>query len=297
MNRDHAPYYRLAGKSRLEKSVNSLLGLVEGIAIDRAINRGEIEFLRLWIEEHADVRNSHPYTELLPVVASAIEDGVLTKEEHDDIVWLCERLTNSDYFDQTTTDLQKLHAILAGIASDGIVSRAELDGLSEWIQRHEHLKSCWPYDEADSIVTSILADGRIDEEEHKQILSFLGEFVDIADGRTISNPGVLSEGSIQGVCAVCPQIEFARKRFCFTGASTRYPRSRLFEIVQQLGGETSKGLTQQVDYLVIGADGNPCWAYACYGRKVEAAIALRKQGSRLLIIHESDFHDAVADNI
>lgn len=34
---------------------------------------------------------------------------------------------------------------------------------------------------------------------------------------------------------------------------------------------------------------NPCWAYACYGRKVEQAIGLRKAGSQLLLVHEADF--------
>ena len=65
--------------------------------------------------------------------------------------------------------------------------------------------------------------------------------------------------------------------------------------VGKLGGEVITSVTKQVTYLVIGADGNPCWAYACYGRKVEKAVELRKQGIRILIIHENDFHDAVAD--
>jgi hypothetical protein len=63
-----------------------------------------------------------------------------------------------------------------------------------------------------------------------------------------------------------------------------------------LGGEFVSSVTAKVKYLVIGAEGNPCWTYACYGRKVEKAVELRKSGVRLLIIHENDFHDAVADN-
>ena len=57
----------------------------------------------------------------------------------------------------------------------------------------------------------------------------------------------------------------------------------------------ASGPGKRVDYLVIGADGNPCWAFACYGRKVEKAVELRKSGVRIMIIHESDFHDAVLD--
>lgn len=65
--------------------------------------------------------------------------------------------------------------------------------------------------------------------------------------------------------------------------------------MQGLGGEVVNHVSSHVDYLVIGADGNPCWAYACYGRKVEKAVQLRKKGGRILLVHENDFHDAVAD--
>lgn len=54
-------------------------------------------------------------------------------------------------------------------------------------------------------------------------------------------------------------------------------------------------MNKPVNYLIVGAEGNPCWKFSCYGRKVEKAVELRKEGSRLLIIHELDFHDAVAD--
>ena len=38
MHPDHRPYLKFTSRSRLEKSVNSLLGLVEGIAIDGSID-------------------------------------------------------------------------------------------------------------------------------------------------------------------------------------------------------------------------------------------------------------------
>jgi hypothetical protein len=45
--------------------------------------------------------------------------------------------------------------------------------------------------------------------------------------------------------------------------------------VKGRGVTTSKSVVRGLNYLVIGADGNPCWTYACYGRKVEAAVILR----------------------
>jgi NAD-dependent DNA ligase len=295
MHSDHIEYAKFTSRARLEKSVNSLLGLIEGISIDSAINKGEVEFLNLWLLEHSDVQNLHPYNELVPVVRAAVSDGVLTQDEHDDVVWLCERLRSTEYFDQTTADIQRLHAILGGVVADGTITESELQGLSIWLQRHDHLKTCWPYDEIDSLILGVMKDKKIDSAEQALLKGFFSEFVAILDDRTITNPAISEDQNIVGLCVVCPEIEFPGATFCFTGASSRYKRNELAETVEQLGGEFSSGMTKSVDYLVVGADGNPCWAYACYGRKVEKAVQLRKSGVRVLIVHENDFHDAVAD--
>ena len=42
--------------------------------------------------------------------------------------------------------------------------------------------------------------------------------------------------------------------------------------------------------------GPPCWAYSCYGRKIEEAMELRKSGAHVQIVNETDFWDAVWDN-
>jgi hypothetical protein len=84
----------------------------------------------------------YPFNELVPVVIQAVEDGILSEEEQHDIKWLCERLRCDDYFDAVTSDMQRLHALVGGIASDGEVTEAELRGLSEWLAEHDHLRTC-----------------------------------------------------------------------------------------------------------------------------------------------------------
>lgn len=295
MHPDHLKYAKFTTRAQLEKSVNSLLGIIEGISIDGAINSSEHDFLRLWLSEHAELQDRHPFNELVPVVQAVMADGVLTQEEREDIIWLCERLRSTEYYDKTTADLQRLHAILGGIVADGHISEEELRGLSSWLEDHDHLRTCWPYEEIGSLITTVLADKKIDEVEHKMLKDFFSEFIAVLDGRTIVSPSISEGTALVGLCAVCPEIEFYGSRFCFTGASTRYTRSQLVETVSRLGGEVVPSMSAKVSYLVIGAEGNPCWAYACYGRKVEKAVELRKSGVRLLIVHENDFHDAVAD--
>jgi hypothetical protein len=295
MHTDQREYFKFTGRSRLEKSINSLLGIIEGISVDSIINREEIKFLNLWLEEHQELKDLHPYREFLPVVEGAISDGKLTTEEKEDILWLCEKLRSTEFFDGATADIQRLHAMLGGIASDGTITEAELKGLSEWLSDHEHLKTSWPYEEVGSLITGVLSNKRIDSFEQKILMDFFTEFVSILDNRTVVSPKLSVNGNIGGLCAVCPEIDFSGKKFCFTGTSFKYTRSEFAQLVVQLGGEFVNSVSANLDYLIIGADGNPCWAYACYGRKVEKAVDLRKAGSRLLLVHENDFHDAVAD--
>lgn len=63
----------------------------------------------------------------------------------------------------------------------------------------------------------------------------------------------------------------------------------------QLGGKVRTSVSAKTDYLIVGNAGNPCWAYACYGRKIEQAVSLRKEGVGIMIVNETDFWDAVED--
>lgn len=295
MHMDHLPYYMKTTRSRMDKSINSLLGLFEGIAIDGKVNQSEIEFLNLWLAEYKDVQAKHPFNELVPIIEAVLGSGWLSEDERQDVKWVCENLTSVKYFNIVTADLQRLHAILGGIIADGVINEDELNGLAEWIAEHDHLRACWPYDEVDSLITSVMADQRIDAQEHKMLLNFFSEFILTLDDNTITNPLSEEQRTLVGICAACPDIAFEGSTFCFTGASSKYTRSGFNSIVEQLGGMSAKHVSKKVNYLVIGAEGNPCWAYACYGRKVEEAVKLRKEGVTLLIVHEHDFHDAVAD--
>jgi hypothetical protein len=60
------------------------------------------------------------------------------------------------------------------------------------------------------------------------------------------------------------------------------------------GAKVVESVSPDLDYLIVGVGGNPCWAYSSYGRRIEKALELRRQGSKLLIVHESDFFIALA---
>lgn len=295
MHADHQTYIRFTSRSRLEKSLHSLLGLLQGISADLEINDAEIYFLTNWLSEHEALEAFHPYNEIVPILREALDDGVISQEEREDLLWVCERLCSNEFYCETTTGLQQLHGLLGGVVADGIISESELRGIQAWMEDNEHLRKRWPYDEIESLIISVMADGKIDEDEHKALVSFFAQFVEVLDDKTLSNPVILSEGTLEGVCANSPEIVFRGSRFCLTGASSRYTRDVFAEKIRSLGGEVVGSVSGRLNYLVVGGDGNPCWSYACYGRKVEKAIELRKTGSEIIIVHEFDLHDAIED--
>jgi hypothetical protein len=291
---DSAAYRRFTGKVEFEKVFNTLIGLIEGIVIDAKINDVELGFLQAWRNDQRARAQKHPFNEIVPLLDEAIADGVLSSGGKEDILWLCKRLTASEYLTTAAADMLRLRSLVAAIGSDGHVSVDELCGLADWLLEHEHLKTCWPYDEIESLVSGVLEDGKIEPSEHALLMEFFGEFVAVLDSKAAASARAREGATVVGLCAVCPAIRFPDSVFCLTGSSRNYSRQDFAAVIADRGGTAVNTVSRRVHYLVIGADGNPCWAYACYGRKVERAVELRKEGHPIVIVHEKDFHDAVA---
>lgn len=295
-NRDNAAYHKFTGPARVDRELHTLTGLLHGMSADGIASPDELNHLEDWLNSNRDISSRHPFSEIFPALEAALSDGYFDDEEQQDVIWLCERFSDENpRYDALTVDMQKLQGIVGGIVADKQISLRELDWLRGWMDANSQLRCCWPYDELDSLLTAVLADGRIDEDEHKMLLAFCGDLVRDSSHRAVSVGIDCREMGIQGVCAVCPEISFAGKLFCFTGTSKKCSRVHFMELIERAGGTFANNVTKDLDYLVIGADGNPCWAFSCYGRKVETAVNARKAGSRLLIVHENDFWDALAD--
>jgi len=290
---DSRSYFMFTKPQRVTTAMHSLEGLLKGIAIDGDITTGEIGTLTDWLDENEDVLEHNPFQELKTLIDSALADGFIDDDEKQDILWFCDKFTTDDnYYSAIISDMQRLHAILGGIISDNIILKSELDGLRSWLDDHDHLKNCWPFDDIDAVVTSVLEDGKIDEQEHEMLLSFFGEFFKFS-GQATTTSGLQQADTIGGICAAAPNISISDKSFCFTGSSKRESRENIIKIINDHGAVFSEKLEDNVDYLVIGADGSPCWSFACYGRKVETAVQWQREGSEILIVHEDDFWNAI----
>lgn len=286
-------------RQRVDRAVHTLEGILKGVAIDGIITPDEAKELKAWCDDHRKLIGNHPFTELLPKIDAALADGCIDEEEQADILWLCQNLSSeSIYYDSVTSDIQRLQGVLHGILADGHVSDVEIKQLSEWIDAHTDLKGCYPYDEIDSLLTQVLRDGKVADDERRMLTEFFEEFISYSLSRRMqkTHSDVFEpRRTLNGLCSVCPDIIFEERCYSLTGASTRAPRARIAKMIEEMGGIFSSSVTPKVHFLVIGANGNPAWAYSCYGRKVEQAMKLRSEGHSLTIVHEHDFWDAAQD--
>lgn len=287
-----ANYLKFCGPARTHKAFNSLYGIWKGIKADDVILTEETERLRTWLKLNDEFKDRHPFSEVYPTVVKALEDGVIDTEERENISWLLRKLSMvTDFYDQGTASIQKLHGIMQGIIADGKINTVEIKALSHWIDSHDELKTMWPYDEIESLVTKVLADGIVDEKEQAELKLLFQEFSSWPNRKNLE-PETLS---LSGVCALTPEITIPNKTFCITGESSRCPRSQIEYTIKSKGGVFWETVTLKTDYLVVGSRGNPCWAYSCYGRKIEKVIKNRVKGARTLIVHENDFWDTIMD--
>lgn len=291
-------YRMYTSKAELHKAINSLVGIIKGVNFDEIINPSELEEITNWCSLHRHLQKKAPFTEIIPMIDNALQDGYLDSDEIQDIMWLCDRVTSQDeapeYYNLITSSIQQLQGILHGMLADNVISESEIIQLSKWMEDREFLKGTYPFDEIDSLLVSVKEDGIITDDEKNMLMAFFSNFIDTRISYNINKEemDVLQQKySVGGICAVCPEISFVGKTFSFTGTSTQAKRSEIAELVVQKGGIFNNNVTLKTDYLIVGCEGNPCWAFSCYGRKVEKAVQLRKAGSKIFIIHENDFWD------
>ena len=210
-------YRNFTKPAELQKAINTLRGIVSGISSDRDVSNSEITELAHWCELHAELRNRHPFSELLPVVEGALSDGVITEEESKDILWLCNNFVDqSSFYDATTSSIQFLQGLIHGILADGELSDLEVLSLKKWIDANDFLNGTYPFDEIYSMLYDVLEDGRISQEEREQLTAFLSNVIDFTSSYNLSENDfseLRKKYSVSGICATYPNITFQDKLY------------------------------------------------------------------------------------
>lgn len=283
--------------SELDKALHTLEGILKGISIDGKLSSKEIGEMMLWGRNHYEFIDRHPFKELIPIIMKSANENNIDPDEVLDILHVAKNVkTDSKFYKVITSDIQRLEGMLHGILADGEITDLEVQGLSKWLFDNEHLKDSYPYDELCSLVAAISFDGKIDENERNTLKTFIAGFVDVKNMASIDSNEIeklKKKITVGGICALDPEIAFKDRLFCLTGVFTKSNCSEIASLINIRGGFCKDGITKDTDYLVVGSDGNPCWAFSCYGRKVEKAVQMRMEGIPITIVSEVDFWDAM----
>lgn len=288
---------RYCGPTRLSKQLELLKGIFNGITADNIVSRDEANELFNWCILNKEFQGREPFRTLIPAIEGALEDNEISDDELADILWIIDSFEHNDVIsDIQTSMIQTLHGLLHGILADGHINNTEIFALERWIEEHDFLKGTFPYDEIDSVLTSILADGEVSADERDLLTAIISEFIDCTCSVNINQiemAELKKKYSVGGICAVNPDMTIKDKLFCFTGESTKVNRKEFAQFVEERGGRFHDKVVKDTDYLVIGSSGCQCWIFASYGRKVEAAQKLRRDGGKIVLISEIDFWDCI----
>lgn len=287
----------ITSKARADKAINTLKGILLGIISDKQINETEINELKNWADNHKNLIKRNPFREFMVIINEMVTSNIPATDTLEDLFWLCQKYEGDNYYYNTvTTDLQTLQGICHGILADGIINENEVQELEEWLEQNSHLSSYYPYDEIRSLILTIVSDGKIEEEEILILKAYLKQFVALENNEVVAQIDKETfDIKISGHCTSDPDIQIDGKSFCVTGVLKSGNRKDIEKIITDMGGITTISVTKKTDYLIVGDNGNPAWAFACYGRKVEKALEMRKSGHQICLVHEFDFMDTIED--
>ena len=283
------------GKLITCKSLETLAGLLDGITFDGEVSPSEMTDLGAWLDKHEEELCCYHY----PVrrIREIVSDGVVDPEELEELKWIAQKLTECDESgDLIKQSLQKLHGLFHGVLA-GEISVGKVGGLRKWLLDHDFLQGTYPYDEISDLLEKVLEDGYISDEEKKVLTSFMADFIDFSESGDVSEERyqeLKRKYTLGGVCENNPVIEIVGKTFCLTGEFESGTRAEVSDRLSDKGANVVNSVTKKVDYLVIGDNGNECWAFVGYGRKVEKAIEQQKKGGQIKIVREKDVRDCLS---
>jgi hypothetical protein len=176
--------------------------------------------------------------------------------------------------------------IAHGIIADGVVSPGEVEYLRKWLAARVGLTANPVVRLLYERVQAIMADGVMDKDEAKDLMSTLVSFVggDFEEGE-------ITKATSLPLCAPVPApLSFPGSSMCFTGTFAFGTRKDC-ESAALRSGSVPCSLTAGTRYLVIGVYATDSWMHSSFGRKIEKAVGYRQKGKPINIIGEQHWID------
>ena len=278
----------------IQRVTERLYGILTGISIDKKLLDGKIIALNGWLKDHETLHNLEPFRSTVLLIERCLVDKIIDESEREEIIEWCGQFDDRFLLpNDMTSAIRRLNGVLKGIGIDGTTREDEVWGLNDWLENYRVFSNHLPFSGTRKLLEQILEDGKVTDDEKRDLFDFCRRFTKrTADAQPDAGVGGTDTSVLASFDRLCDRtvgIEFENKRFCFTGLSKTGPRKVLQDMVLPLGAIPVPDVIPNLDYLVIGAQGTPCWACSSYVLKIEKALDYRRKGRIITILHEDDF--------
>lgn len=271
-------------KKNKAKAILTLKGILDGIHADKCLTDLEEVYLRAWKDNDAFDLKDGDFVDIHEQIEDILEDGVITTSELEDIQEMLQDVLTYGQIDDFGYEgtVNHLLGFLSGISADDTLCDTEIEKLTSLLNKDENLISKWPANAIKKRLDTILADGIVDEEERKDLLSLI---------KAISGQSLLETGLAYGMSADFSTTHDGRiclngKKICFTGKFLSGSRKAQEQKAIEQGVEVKKNVAKELDILVLGAVASRDWRFMSYGRKIESVLTFREEGHKIEIINE-----------
>lgn len=187
----------------------------------------------------------------------------------------------AEYINQMNRGLGALLGIATGMLADKQLADAEIRFLHDWLDNNSAISTAWPGDVIHARIKSVLADGRVTEDERSHLVDSLQQLI----GGTIEEIAATTHVT-QLLPYETPAMSFPGSSFCLTGDFVFAPRSVCEQTIVRHGGTVKSSVSKKIQFLLVGGLGSDEWKHGSFGTKIERAMELKRGGALIAIVHE-----------
>lgn len=154
-------------------SISRFYGSVHSFAVNEQITSQESDYINRWADAHRQYADHKQVAAVLKLIDSIKSDSIITLQE---MRQLEKALKDSLMFISTshmTASTHILEGLMEGIAADGQVDLDECHKLQQWLNDNVMLTGNFIYDKLSKLVSDVLSDGAISDEESDKIIAFI----------------------------------------------------------------------------------------------------------------------------
>lgn len=269
------------------KSAATLKGILAGVTFDRKLSDSEIQLLSSWFRErpmHGRLR------ELCDVLSGILADGSLSKDDHERILETIEDCIEYGKDPGIIDDrIDYIMGFLRGISADGNVGLEECARLKNLLSANPQMRKVFPasllFEWLDSMPEGSVSNGNL-AESFASVCRMVGaNFVE--DGFDPGMQRIVFDDDVPA--------QVAGKMVCFVGLFLSNRRRILEEHAAQTGCMIAKNIEEEPDIVVVGDYSDKSWTNMDVGRKIHAAIDLKKRGHPVRIVSETKWIKAIGE--